>query len=93
MLRSKPSGGGVHAPERLYFMGEQEDPEADGWLARGLHVYGVNRGSPEDAPLPEHPPVVREPSPLAGLWVLNAGQWVHCGCGKCFSGPCPVPRE
>lgn len=84
----------LHSRYRMYFMGEHQDSEADTWLARGLFFYGVNRGAPEDTPLPEYPPVAaRTPSPGAGLWVLNSGKWVRCGCGDCFHGACPQPRE
>jgi hypothetical protein len=85
----------VHAQERFFFMGEQEDPDLDGWAARGIFVYGVTRtAAPSDA-APAAAPRSSAPNPAAGLWVLNGmpARWVKCGCGKCYMGPCPSPVE
>lgn len=82
----------VHASERFFFMGEQQDPELDGWAARGIFIYGVNRSTaPSEAP--PSSPRSQTPTLAAGLWVLNGtpARWVKCGCGRCYMGPCPMP--
>lgn len=73
------------------FMGEQEDPELDVWMGRGLRVYDGTHPVERLPEVPEPRPVTTR-SPWAGPWVLNGGAFVRCGCGRCFTGPCPSPR-
>lgn len=76
----------------LFFMGEQEDPELQVWIGRGLHVYGLGGRVLEVAPREPHPRPGLSPDPAAGLWVTQSdGDMAKCGCGKCFYGPCLAP--
>jgi hypothetical protein len=77
----------------ILFMGEQDDPELANILGRGdVRVYGVNRTTTTPREDWSRAPAV--PSAAAGLWVQQrSGDAVRCGCGQCFTGPCPRPME
>lgn len=76
----------------ILFMGEQEDPDMDTAAGRGFpRIYDAS------TPVPEH--MAREvrawasrPEVLVYPYVWQGGQWVRCGCGRCFTGPCASPR-
>lgn len=71
------------------FMGEQDDPEMEVLLSRGLtRVYDTEARAPDVVP-PPHPP---QPRPGGALYVWQGVAFVRCGCGRCFTGPCPSPR-
>ena len=79
-------------PERgpILFMGEQEDPDLDNAVGRGFpRIYDAS------APVPETlEREVREwearPAPAGySPWLWQWGRLVRCGCGNCFTGPCP----
>jgi len=74
------------------FMGEQDDPELEVWLGRGLRVYDGTR--PISPLTPDvRAPAMRPPNPRIGFHVWQSGGWVKCGCGQCFYGPCPRPMH
>jgi hypothetical protein len=82
----------------IRFMGEQEDPELEVWLNRGLRPYDATRPPTEaeqrlqNEPRPKAKPAPRTES--AGVWgTTRDGGTARCVCSNClFTIYCQPPE-